>query len=97
MSYKNALAALAIFMSCGPALAQNDESPSATQVGPPPQTQTAQDREACGPDVSRLCNEVVNPRPGDSRVLACLIKHEKELTEACKKNIESHRAVLYQR
>jgi hypothetical protein len=97
MSYKSALAALAIFMACGPALAQSDvPPPSASQPGPPPRQTTALDRDACGADVRKFCNEVVNPRPGDNRVLTCLIKHEKELSEACKKNVESHRTEVKQ-
>jgi hypothetical protein len=103
MSYKSALAALAIFMACGPALAQNVSGappqnvsgpPPSTQQGPPPQETTTQDRDACASDVKKLCGELVDPRPGDNRVLSCLLKHEKELTEACKKNVASHRAVL---
>jgi hypothetical protein len=90
-------------MAYGPALAQTPSGapPSAPsgqtpsfQPGPPPQDTTAQDRGACAADVRKLCGELIDPRPGDNRVLTCLIKHEKELTEACKKNVASHRAVL---
>ena len=97
MSYKIALAALAICMVCGPALAQTEQTPSGGQgAAPPPVDLTSKDREACDSDVKKLCNEVVNPRPGDNRVLTCLIKHEKELTEACRKNVDLHRKVLNQ-
>jgi len=97
MSYRTALAALAIFMACGPASAQSTKGPSSEkQPGLPVQTQTAQDRDACAADVGKLCGDIVNPRPGDNKVLTCLIKHEKELTEACRKNVELHRKVLNQ-
>jgi len=97
MSYRTALAAFAIFVACGPALAQSDKGPSSEKPpGLPVQTQTAQDRDACAADVAKLCSEIVNPRPGDNRVLTCLIKHEKKLAEACRKNVDLHRKVLNQ-
>ena len=80
---KNLLIAFPVFTVCGPSFA-----------GPPPEdtpsmAQIAQDR-VCEGDVRSLCSEVRDPRPGDDRVLACLEKHETQLTEACRKNVESH-------
>jgi hypothetical protein len=37
-------------------------------------------REACQPDVARLCSDV---KPGGRRVAACLREHASELSEAC--------------
>jgi hypothetical protein len=92
MSYKILLAAVAIFMACGPALAQNDQTPSSARPA-----QATQNRGACRDDVRRLCTDVSNPRPRDKRVFACLLKHEKELTAACKESVERHRAALQRR
>jgi hypothetical protein len=93
MSYKILLAAAAILVVCGPALAQNDQPPSSARPARPAQAT----RGACRDDVRRLCTEVSNPGPRDKRVFACLLKHEKELTAACKQSVERHRAALQQR
>ena len=37
-------------------------------------------REACQPDVARLCSDV---KPGGRRIAACLCEHASELSEAC--------------
>jgi hypothetical protein len=95
MSYKGLLAAIAIIMTCGPALAQNDQPPSSARPGPA--AQGTRDGSACRNDVRRLCAELSNPRPRDKRVFSCLLRHERDLTEACKRNVERHRAALQRR
>lgn len=65
MTYRAALAALAILVACGAAFAQSDKRLSSEkQAGAPARTQTTQDLDACAADVAKLCSEVVNPRPG---------------------------------
>jgi hypothetical protein len=56
----------------------------------PLQERMAQDRQACGADVQRLCNTGSMPKPGDRTVINCLLAHKTELSEACRKNVESH-------
>jgi cysteine rich repeat protein len=72
---KNLLIAIVALMACEPSCAPMDK--------------LAQDR-VCEGDVKSLCAEVSDPRPGDDRVLSCLERHQAQLTEACKKNVESH-------
>lgn len=42
--------------------------------------ETAQQREACTPDVMRLCSEFI---PDRDRITACLVSRQKELSNAC--------------
>jgi hypothetical protein len=83
MSYRNLLIILAICMGCGFSCARPGSS------GPSAQDRMSQDREACEADVKRLCISST-PKPGDPTVLNCLQAHKDELTEACRKNVESH-------
>src|SRR5579862_5899081 len=59
-------------------------SSSRAQPGP-----TAQDREACGADVEKLCTGST-PKPGDETVLNCLVAHKSELSDVCRRNVEAH-------
>jgi len=95
MRYKSLLAAVAIFMACHPSFAQNDQAPSTAE--PARSAHAAGERGACRSDVNRLCSEVAKSRRRDGRAFACLLKHEKELTEACKENVERHRAAFERR
>ena len=95
MRYKSLLAAVAIFMAYGPALAENVQSPSSAEPARP--AQAAGERGACRSDVNRLCGEMAKSGRRDGRAFACLLKHEKELTEACRKNVERHRAAFERR
>jgi hypothetical protein len=84
MSCRNLLITLVVFIGCSPSLAQPGPSE-------PSQERILQDREACHADVIRLCSTGGStPKPGDPTVLNCLLTHKDELTEACRKNIESH-------
>lgn len=42
-------------------------------------------REACRPDVERLCKDV---KPGGGRIRECLKAHESELSDTCKAAIK---------
>ncbi len=86
MGYKTLLSAIALCAACGPSFAvpPNMEMPSMAQIN--------QDR-ACEVDVHKVCSEIYMPRPGDDRVLLCLEKHFVQLTDACKRNVESHRKI----
>ncbi len=95
MRYKSLLTAVAIFMAWGPAVAQNDQAPSSAESTRA--SHAAGERGACRNDVSRLCGELAKSKRRDGRAFACLLKHEKELTEACRKNIERHRAAFERR
>jgi hypothetical protein len=44
---------------------------------------SAQSRDACARDVSRLCRSVMND--GDSAILACLKQHRSRVGRACDK------------
>jgi len=46
-------------------------------------------REACRPDVERLCKDI---KPGGGRIRACLKAHETELSDGCKAAIKDARA-----
>ena len=49
---------------------------------------TAEQRAACKGDYDKYCKGTV---PGGGRVLACLNKHYAQLTEACKKVVDSQK------
>jgi hypothetical protein len=49
---------------------------------------TAEQRAACKGDYDKYCKGTV---PGGGRVLACLNKHYAQLTEACKKIVDSQK------
>src|SRR5579862_7075118 len=66
MGCKSLLIIFAICLGC---------SSSRAQPGP-----TAQDREACGADVEKLCTGST-PKPGDETVLNCLVAHKSELSD----------------
>ena len=83
MSYRNLPIILAICMGCGFSCARPGSS------GLSQQDRMSQDREACEADVKRLCANAT-PKAGDPTVLNCLQTHKDELTEACRKNVESH-------
>ena len=85
MNYKNLLLIVAICTGCGPALAQPGGGPPDI----PSQDRIAQDRQACEADVKRLCSNGSMPRPGDPKVMDCMLAHKAELSEACRKNIEN--------
>src|SRR5579862_546041 len=78
----------------GPA-SQGPASQGPASQGPTAQGPSAQDRQACGADVEKLCASFLpkpgsTPKPGDQTVLNCLVAHKSELSEACRKNVESH-------
>jgi hypothetical protein len=64
------------------------------QGGPPPAQaapgggQMAKVREACRPDVERLCKDV---KPGGGRIRDCLKTHQSELSDPCKAAINDAR------
>ena len=94
MRYTSLLAAAAILMAFGPAFAENVQPPSSAEPARP--AQAAGERGACRSDVNRLCGEMAKSGRRD-KAFACLLKHEKELTDACRKNVERHRAAFEQR
>ncbi len=99
MDRKTLLVALMVFMACRPALAQPGQAPllpqaSQTSSQSQPSPSVDQDRAACERDVNKLCPQAGGtPRPGDQTVLNCLVTHKAELTEACRKNVESHAGI----
>ena len=50
----------------------------------------SQDRRACEADVQRLCSNGSAPKAGNRTVLNCLLEHKAELSQACRRNVESH-------
>ena len=47
--------------------------------GPPPGMEKA--REACAPDIQKLCPDV---KPGGGRIIQCLRSHATEVSDPCK-------------
>ena len=75
--------ALATTLALSPlALAQG--SPPA----PPAGGQMAKVRDACRPDVERLCKDV---KPGGGRIRECLKAHQADLSDACKAAVKDAR------
>ncbi len=50
----------------------------------------AQDQAACGSDVRKYCSGGGRPTPGDEGILTCLLQHKDQLTDTCRRNVESH-------
>ena len=86
MTCKSLLITLGLIMTCSASCAQRDQAPALSAAG---KTQVDDDRMACEADVKRLC-ATSRPRAGDSTVLSCLLSHKAELTETCRRNVESH-------
>jgi hypothetical protein len=49
----------------------------------------AAEKRPCADDVEKFCKDV---KPGGERILKCLEAHQSELSDACKKRLESGRA-----
>jgi hypothetical protein len=74
-------------MFCVPLLAQG--TPPAPPAPPAGDGHSfAKVREACRPDVERLCKDV---KPGDGRIRECLKAHAPELSDGCKAAIKEAR------
>jgi hypothetical protein len=58
-------------------------------VNPPPAKPAAMHQRACWDDIDRFCSSV---EYGGGRRLACLARHEKELTPACKPRLKMMQA-----
>ncbi len=58
-------------------------------AGAPVRADEAKPREACRPDVERLCPGV---QPGGGRIANCLRENAETLSELCKRAIETTRA-----
>src|SRR4051812_44377945 len=86
MTCKSLLITLGLIMVCSASCAQRDQAPALSAAS---KTQVDDDRIACEADVKRLCASS-RPGAGDSTVLNCLLSHKVELTEACRRNVESH-------
>ncbi len=89
MRYKTLLIALVVFGGCSPSFGEPGQRPALPTAAESAQHQLQQDRVACETDVKKLCATWF-PSPGDPTVLNCLLKHKAELTEACRKNVETH-------
>jgi hypothetical protein len=63
------LAALAIVMAL-----------NSMALNSPALSQSREDKEACAPDVSRLCKEFIPDRP---RIIACMTEHKRALSPEC--------------
>ena len=46
----------------------------------PALSQSHEDKEACAPDVSRLCKEFIPDRP---KIIACMTERKRELSPEC--------------